>query len=105
MIVKIAAKEKRLAANTAWGPAMAIWAYLLHKGVTDTKPEQFNPFVEGSKTDNNESIKMSMGKKLPWMSKKTAEGIILAAEKKILPASFWIKISGIWLDIVATSKG
>ena len=104
MIVKIAQKERRLAANNAWGPATAIWVYALTKGVKDVTPEQFNPFLETSKSDNNGLGISSRGRTLAWMSKETALGIVNAAEKKLLSTAFWFKIVGIWYDIVATSE-
>lgn len=104
MIVKISQKEKRLAANNAWGPSMAMWAYLLHKGVTDMKPEQLNPFIDPGEINNNGQIKSSIGKKLPWMSRATAQGIVLAAERKLLSTQFWLQIAGIWIDILKTAE-
>lgn len=103
MMLKIADREKRHAALQAWGPATAIWVYALTKGVSDVRPEQFNPFVSSSESNSTPSKARNMGSKLTWMSKETAQGIVLAAEKKLLPTVFWLKISSYWYDILATA--
>jgi hypothetical protein len=106
MMSKISAKERRLAANYAWGPSTAIWAYLISKGATTVTPEQFNPFIDTPELSNNKAgnAASKSGRKLSWMSKETAKGILMAVEKKLLPSDFWVKASGIYFDIVSTAQ-
>lgn len=102
-MVSIATRERRHAAQNAWGPATAIWVYMLSKGVKDVKPSQFNPFIDESNEDETRTKSASLGRRLSWMSKETAQGIVEASEKKLLPAQFWLQIAVYWYDILATA--
>lgn len=102
MVSAIAKKERRQAASYTHGISLATWVYAKSKGLENISPEDFNPFLESSEESRSGKAPVK-GRKLKWMSKETARGLVEAAENKLLPVRFWIKISAHWYDILATA--